>query len=289
MEALTNISNVRSLLKRHGFKFSKTLGQNFLINPTVCPRMAEACKADEQTGVLEIGPGLGVLTRELAARAARVVAVEADRRLLPVLAETLADTTNTRIIHGDAMKVDLRELVERELGGLRLVVCANLPYYITSPLIMHMLESRLPADNITVMVQKEAAVRLCAPPGTRECGAVSMAVWYYSKPEILFPVSRGSFMPAPNVDSAVIRLNILPAPSCEVQSKELMFRLIHAAFGKRRKMLYNSLTDAGFSKEQVGAMLDDACVPRVARAEELTLGQFAAIADKAYKNKETSA
>lgn len=283
MNKLTDISNVRSLLNRHGFRFSKALGQNFLINPSVCPRMAEACNADMNTGVLEIGPGIGVLTRELAARAARVAAVEIDRHLLPVLEETLSDTTNTHIIHGDAMKINLQELMENEFAGLRVVVCANLPYYITSPLLMRLLESRLPVDSITVMVQKETANRLCARPGTRECGAVTLAVQYYSEPEILFKVSKGSFMPVPNVDSSVIRLKIRPMPLYDVKDKELMFKFIRVSFGKRRKMLYNSLVDTGLSKEQVGELLDDACIPRAARPEELMLEQFAAIADKAYE------
>ncbi len=282
LDKLTDISKIRSLLKQHGFKFTKSLGQNFLINPSVCPKMAEACGADSKTGVLEIGPGIGVLTRELAARAAHVVAIEIDNRLLPVLSETLEDVTNTRIIHGDAMETDYQNLIEREFAGLKVAVCANLPYYITSPIIMHLLESRLPVDNITVMVQKETAVRLCSQPGTRECGAISLAVWYYSRPEILFSVSRGSFMPAPNVDSAVIRLNIHKATPYEVKSEKLLFCFIRSAFGKRRKTLYNSLTDTGLAKEQVGALLDDANVPRTARAEQLTLCEFIRIANLAY-------
>ena len=223
MQKLTDISAVRELLDRHGFRFSKSLGQNFLINPSVGPRMAEACGAVKTTGVLEIGPGIGVLTRELALRAARVAAVEIDNRLLPVLGETLADLANTHVIHGDAMEIDLHKLIKDEFGNLKVAVCANLPYYITSPLLMRLLESRLPVDSITVMVQKEAARRLCARPGTRECGAVTLAVWYYSVPQMLFSVSRGSFMPAPNVDSAVIRLNIRSAPPCEVKNMKTMF------------------------------------------------------------------
>lgn len=279
MQNLTNISAVRELLGRHGFRFSKSLGQNFLINPTVCPRMAAACGADKSTGVLEIGPGIGVLTRELAAAAAKVAAVEIDSRLLPVLNETLADQTNTHIIHGDAMEIDLHKLIGQEFGGLRVAVCANLPYYITSPIIMRLLESRIPVDSITVMVQKEAAVRLCASPGTRECGAVTLAVWYYAEPEMLFPVSRGSFLPAPNVDSAVIRLNIRKAPPFEVKSEETLFRIIKAAFGQRRKTLANALTGAGYDKERTGALLDAAGISRQARAEGLTLEQFVRIAN----------
>ena len=210
---LTDIRTVRELLSRHGFHFSKAMGQNFLVNPTVCPRMAEACGASPETGVLEIGPGIGVLTRELAARAGRVVAVELDERLLPVLRETLAGRENIEVVQGDILKLPLDRLLEEKFtrpDGTRMpvAVCANLPYYITSPIIMLLLESRLPFTSLTVMVQKEAADRLCAAPGTRECGAVSLAVQYYARAEKLFGVSRGSFMPAPNVDSAVIRLTV---------------------------------------------------------------------------------
>lgn len=280
MQSLTNISEVKSLLSRHGFSFSKALGQNFLINPSVSPRMAKACGADKNTGVLEIGPGIGVLTRELAALAYRVAAVEIDSRLLPVLNETLADFPNAKVIHGDVMKLDLQNIIAREFGGLKTVICANLPYYITSPVLMKLLESRLPAESITVMVQKEAADRICALPGTRECGAVTLAVWYYSIPKKLFSVSRGSFMPAPKVDSAVIKLDIRKSPPVEVRDEKAMFRLIRAAFAQRRKTLANSLTAAGLTREQTISLLDKAGIPRQSRAEQLTLEQFAILANQ---------
>ena len=197
MENLTDVGAVRSLLDRYGFRFSKALGQNFLINPTVCPRMAEASGVGPASGVLEIGPGIGVLTRELAARAGKVVAVELDQRLLPVLEETLRDAGRVKVVHGDVMKLDLAALLKEEFRDMPVAVCANLPYYITSPIIMGLLESRLPFTTITVLVQKEAAQRLCARPGSRECGAVTLAVQYYAEANILFPVSRGSFLPAP--------------------------------------------------------------------------------------------
>lgn len=284
MQSLTNISNVRSLLKRHGFSFSKSLGQNFLINPSVCPRMAEACGADKNTGVLEIGPGIGVLTRELASLSARVAAIEIDRRLLPVLNETLADLPNARVIHGDVMELDLHQIIAREFDGLKTVICANLPYYITSPILMKLLESRLPVESITVMVQREAADRICALPGTRQCGAVTLAVWYYSVPKKLFSVSRGSFMPAPNVDSAVIKLDIRKSPPCDVKDEKAMFRLIKAAFGQRRKTLPNSLMSSGLSREEAIALLDKAGIPRQSRAEQLTLEQFAKLANLMINN-----
>jgi len=277
---LTDIGYIRELLTRHGFQFSKKLGQNFLINPSVCPRMAQACGAGEDSGVLEIGPGIGVLTRELAQRAGRVVAIELDDRLPPLLAETLAGQDNVKIVQGDCMKIDLNRLLAEEFGNRPVAVCANLPYYITSPIIMGLLESRLPVENITVMVQKEAAQRLCAAPGTREAGAVTLAVQYYAQAETLFTVSRGSFMPAPNVDSAVIRLTIRKQPPCAVKDEKTMFRLIRAGFGQRRKTLLNSLTAAGCRKEQLTAALASAGISTTARAEELTLPMWAALANQ---------
>ena len=277
---LTDIGYIRELLTRYGFQFSKKLGQNFLINPSVCPRMAQACGAGEDSGVLEIGPGIGVLTRELAQRAGRVVAIELDDRLPPLLAETLAGQDNVKIVQGDCMKIDLNRLLAEEFGNRPVAVCANLPYYITSPIIMGLLESRLPVENITVMVQKEAAQRLCAAPGTREAGAVTLAVQYYAQAETLFTVSRGSFMPAPNVDSAVIRLTIRKQPPCAVKDEKTMFRLIRAGFGQRRKTLLNSLTAAGCRKEQLTAALAAAGISTTARAEELTLPMWAALANQ---------
>lgn len=279
---LTDMSVIREVLTRHGFSFSKALGQNFLINPSVCPRMAEACHpglADGSFAVLEIGPGLGVLTRELSRVAAKVISVELDDRLLPVLEETLADCPNVTVVHGDILKLDVAALLREHADGLPVVVCANLPYYITSPILMGLLESRLPFECITVLVQKEAAQRLCARPGTRECGAVTLAVQYYAEAEILFSVSRGSFMPAPNVDSSVIRLPLRREPPCQVTSEALLFRLIRAAFGQRRKTLPNSLGAAGYDKPTLLAALEKAGISPTARAEELTLPQFAALAD----------
>ncbi len=276
---LTDMGYIRSLLERHGFRFSKKLGQNFLINPSVCPRMAEACGCTPETGVLEIGPGFGVLTRELSLRAGKVVAIELDDRLLPVLAETLAGRDNVEIVSGDCMKLNLAELLRHRFGDRPVAVCANLPYYITSPILMNLLESRLPVTGITVMVQKEAAQRLCARPGTREAGAVTLAVQYYAQAETLFSVSRGSFMPAPNVDSAVIRLTVRREPPCAVRDEKQLFRLIRAGFGQRRKTLPNSLSAAGFSREAILAALVASEISPTARAEELTLEQFAALSD----------
>lgn len=208
MENLSNIGTIKDVFARHGFSFSKTLGQNFLVNPTVCPKIAEMGNAREGFGIIEIGTGIGVLTHELAKRADKVVAVEIGERLLPILKETLAEHDNVKVINADVMKIDLHKLIDDEFKGMKVAVCANLPYYITSPIIMTLLESRIPVESITVMVQKEAGTRICAELGTREVGAVTVAVRYFSTPKLLFNVSRGSFMPAPNVDSCVIRLDL---------------------------------------------------------------------------------
>lgn len=276
MENLSNISVIRDVLSRHGFSFSKGLGQNFLINPTVCPRMAEMGNAKPGWGIIEIGAGVGVLTAELARRADKVVCIEIDSRLLPVLDETLAEFDNIKIVNEDVLKVDLHRLIEQEFAGMPVAVCANLPYYITSPIIMNLLEAHLPITSLTVMVQKEAAARLCAEPGSREVGAVSIAVRYYSDPKILFQVSRGSFLPAPDVDSTVIRLDVRDRPPVEVGSEEQFFKVVRAAFSQRRKTLPNTLSAGlGIPKAQAIEMLEKAGIPTNLRAEQLTLDQFA--------------
>lgn len=278
MQRLSDISTIRAVLEKNGFHFSKALGQNFLINPSVCPRMAALSGAADCAGAVEVGPGIGVLTWELSRVAKKVVSIELDKRLLPVLDETLADCDNVKILNADVMKLDLRRMIEEEFPGGEVAVCANLPYYITSPVIMRLLEERLPVTSITVMVQKEAAERLCAHPGERACGAVSAAVWYYAEPEILFQVSRGSFMPAPNVDSAVIRLRIRRTPPVEVADEPFFFRVVRAAFAQRRKTAVNSIANTlGRSKQAVAAAFDAAGVPQNARAEALTLEDFAAL------------
>ena len=279
MQKLSDISTIRAVLEKNGFHFSKALGQNFLINPSVCPRMAALSGAADCAGAVEVGPGIGVLTWELSQVAKKVVSIELDKRLLPVLDETLADCDNVKILNADVMKLDLRRMIEEEFPGGEVAVCANLPYYITSPVIMRLLEERLPVTSITVMVQKEAAERLCAHPGERVCGAVSAAVWYYAEPEILFQVSRGSFMPAPNVDSAVIRLHIRRTSPVEVADEPFFFRVVRAAFAQRRKTAVNSIANTlGRSKQAVAAAFDAAGVPQNARAEALTLEDFAALA-----------
>lgn len=279
MNRLSDIGTIKEILGRHGFTFSKSLGQNFLINPSVCPRMAELSGAGSGVGVIEIGPGIGVLTNELCKLADKVVAVELDKRLLPVLDETLAECGNFKVINADVMELDLNALIADEFEGMDVVVCANLPYYITSPIIMKLLEDKLPIKAITVMVQKEAAQRICAEVGSRMSGAVTVSVNYYAKPSMLFSVSAGSFMPAPKVDSAAIRLDILSKPPVQTNEKKF-FAVIKAAFSQRRKVISNSLSSGlSLSKEKTLEILKSANVPSNARAEKLSLDDFANIAN----------
>ena len=273
-------ATIKEVLGRHGFRFSKALGQNFLIDPRVCPRMAAESGAAECAGAIEVGPGLGVLTYELARVAKKVVAIELDQRLFPVLGETLADCPNVELVQGDVLKLDLQALIQEKFGGQEVCVCANLPYYITSPVIMGLLEGGLPLKSITVMVQKEAAERICAQPGQRACGAVSVSVHYHSQPQVLFGVSRGSFLPPPNVDSAVIRLDLRREPPVQVADEGWFFRVSRAAFAQRRKTAANSISASlGLPKAQVEAALGTAGIPANARAEQLSLEQFAALAN----------
>ena len=280
MSKLSDIGYIKKIMNKHGFEFSKSLGQNFLINPSVCPKIAEFGGAAPGVGVIEVGAGIGVLTSELASRADKVVSIELDKRLIPVLEQTLGEYDNIKVVNEDILKVDLKSLIEREFAGLDVVVCANLPYYITSPVIMRLLEEKLPIKAITVMVQKEAALRLTAKLGTRECGAVTVAVRYFSEPKLLFNVSRGSFMPAPNVDSSVIRLDIGAQESFAVEDERQFFRVVKAAFGQRRKQLANALSAGlGITKEQVGDAMNQAGLRPTARAEELKMEDFTALAN----------
>ena len=280
MNRLSDIGTIKDILSRHGFTFSKSLGQNFLINPSVCPRMAELSGADKGVGVIEIGPGIGVLTNELCKLADKVVAIELDKRLLPVLEETLGEYDNLKVVNADVLETDLHKLIEEELSGMEVVVCANLPYYITSPVIMKLLEDKLPISAITVMVQKEAAQRICAEVGSRQSGAVTVSVNYYAKSEMLFSVSAGSFMPAPKVDSAVIRLNVLDEPPVKVNDEKKLFSVIKAAFSQRRKVISNSLSSGlSLDKSKTAEVLEKSGVPLNARAEKLSLQNFADIAN----------
>lgn len=278
---LCDYNTVNKILTKHGFTFSKALGQNFLIDADVCPTMAEMLNANDKTGVLEIGPGIGVLTKELCEVAGKVVAIELDQRLYPVLDETLADYDNFELICGDAMKLDLKEIIKEHFDGCdEIKVCANLPYYITSPIVMTLLESNLPITEIEVMVQQEAAERLCAPIGSRDAGAVSVAVNYYGEAEILFNVGRESFMPSPKVDSAVIKIKLRNEPEFTVKNEKQFFSLVKAAFSQRRKTLVNCLSNTlGKSKADIVGALQELGLDQSIRAERLTMEDFVNLTD----------
>lgn len=279
---LYDYNTVKRILARHGFTFSKALGQNFLINPDVCPQMVRSLKADKDTGVMEIGPGIGVLTKELCRSAGKVVAIELDKRLLPVLSETLDGFDNLEVINADVMNTDLKALIKEKFSDCKSVkVCANLPYYITSPVIMTLLESRLPIDEIVVMVQKEAGERLCAQVGTRGAGVVTVAVHYYADSEILFDVARDCFMPSPKVDSVVIRLKIRKENKFAVRDEKLFFSIVKCAFSQRRKTALNSISGTmGLSKETLAALFDNLGIDKNIRAEKLTMEDFVNIEEK---------
>lgn len=278
MPNLTDIQTIRDLCARYDFALSKGFGQNFIVNPGVCPKIVEASGIGPDWGVLEVGPGIGVLTKELALRAKKVVAVEVDKRIPPMLEETLAEFDNVEIVLQDVLKVDLKALIAEKFPGMPVAVCANLPYYITSPILMRLLEEKLPIQSITVMVQKEAAQRITATPGTREAGAISYAVDYYSQPRLLFSVQPGSFYPPPKVTSAVIQLMVRPQPAVQVEDEAGYFKLIRAAFSQRRKTAANSVSAGlGIPKARVAQALADAGLSATARPEQLTLEDFRAL------------
>lgn len=278
--SLTDRGTVCALCQKHGFSLSKGFGQHFLVNPGICPKICDAAGIGPQSRVLEIGPGFGTLTRELAARAERVAALEVDRRLLPVLDETLAGLGNVQVIHGDVLKTDLAALLAEQFGQTPATVCANLPYNITSPIIMRLLEEKLNLDSITVMVQKEAAERMAAKPGSRAAGAISYAVHYYAQPQVHFTVAPGSFYPPPKVVSSVITLRLresLPLAGKPERERRL-FRLVRAAFAQRRKTFANAAA-AGLElpKRQLEDALGQLRLSPVVRPEQLTLEDFIAL------------
>ncbi len=282
MYNLSDMGVLKQLLFDAGFSFKKSLGQNFLVNPSVCPDMAAACGC-EDIGVIEIGTGVGVLTAELCKRAKKVVCIEIDTRLKPILDKTLIDFSNYEVIYRDVMKIDLHSLISEKFGNMPVVVCANLPYYITSPIIMMLLESRLPINAITVMVQKEAADRLTADVGSRESGAVTVAVNYYAEAELIRKVSRGSFMPAPNVDSAVIKLNIRETPPIDVTDEKLFFRFVRSGFQQRRKTLVNTVSSLmNIPKDNIIAAITELGISPTVRAEALTMKQLGELFQKIF-------
>ena len=277
---LTNIGVIKDLFERHGFSFTKSLGQNFLVNPAVCPKIAELGGAKAGVCALEIGTGVGVLTKELAERCEKVIAVEIDTSLKPILEETLADYDNVEIVFADVMETDLAALLAEKAPGMEVVVCANLPYYITTPVLAALLESRS-FEAVTVMVQKEVAQRICSAPGQGEYGAFSVFCQYYAEPELLFDVPASCFIPQPKVTSAVLKLTMRKEPVCEIRDEGMFFKVVRAAFAQRRKTLLNALA-SGFSQfdKQTLADVIAACgfAPTV-RGETLDIPGFAAIAN----------
>ena len=273
---LCNEKDIRELLGRHGFRFSKSMGQNFLIDPQIPADIAASSGADGQCGVLEIGPGIGPLTAELAQRAGKVVSVELDKSLLPVLAETMAPFPNVEIVPGDAMKLDLAALAAEKFQGLRPIVCANLPYNITTPVLTRLVETPC-FESLTVLIQKEVAQRLAAPQGSGDGGAFTLFLQYHMETELLFEVPREKFLPAPKVTSAVLRCVRRPRPAVEAEDEDFFFRCIRGAFLLRRKTLPNSLAAAlpGVSKETVQAALAQCGLPGDIRGERLSLQDFA--------------
>mgnify|MGYP000772701562 FL=1 len=274
--------NTIAVLQKYHFNFQKKFGQNFLIDTTVLDRIISSAEITKEDCVLEIGPGIGTMTQYLAERAGSVVAVEIDKALIPILEETLQDYDNVTVINDDILKVDINRLVEEKNGGRPIKVVANLPYYITTPIIMGLFESRVPLKSITIMVQKEVADRMQVGPGTKDYGALSLAVQYYAKPEIVANVPPNCFIPRPNVGSAVLRLPRYEEPPVQVKDEKKMFALIRASFNQRRKTLVNGLGNAGLpgiTKESAAAALAQMGLSPTVRGEALTLEQFARLSD----------
>lgn len=274
--------NTIELIQKHQFVFQKKFGQNFLIDPHVLDKIIRAAQIEKEDVVLEIGPGIGTMTQCLAEAARQVLAVEIDDNLIPILQETLKAYDNVKVIHGDILKVDIHALAREYNQGRPIKVVANLPYYITTPIIMGLFEEHVPVDSITVMVQKEVAQRMEAKPGTKDYGALSLAVQYYARPYLVANVPPNCFIPRPNVGSAVIRLTCHEKPPIEVEDEKLLFKLIRASFNQRRKTLLNGLNNAAdipFGKEEIGQVMESLGLPPAVRGEALTLEQFGALAN----------
>ena len=282
MEKLSNPQRTIEVIKKYEFCFQKKFGQNFLIDGHVLDKIIAGAGVTKDDMVLEIGPGIGTMTQYLAEAAGKVVAVEIDRNLLPILQETLADYDNVKVIHADVLSLDLEKLVQEENGGRPIKVVANLPYYITTPIIMALFEQHVPLANVTVMVQKEVAARMKSGPGSKDYGALSRAVQYYAEPYIVANVPCNCFMPRPNVDSAVIRLTRYEEPPVQVKDEKMLFKIIRASFNQRRKTLQNGLNNSSelnFTKDQIAAAIAEAGFSPSVRGEALTLEQFAKLTD----------
>ena len=278
--------NTIEILQKYHFNFQKKYGQNFLIDETVLGRIIAAAQITKEDVVLEIGPGIGTMTQYLAEAAGRVITVEIDKTLIPILEETLADYDNVEVINADILKLDIKTLLDEKYGGKRVKVVANLPYYITTPIIMGLFEGDIPLDSITIMVQKEVAERMQVGPGTKDYGALSLAVQYYAKPEIMANVPPNCFIPRPTVGSAVIRLTRHTTPPVLVKSERHMFALIRASFNQRRKTLANGLSNAPelrLTREKVTQAVEKMGLPATVRGETFTLAQFAELSNLLYE------
>lgn len=279
----------KAILEKYGFSFKKSLGQNFLIDTNILRNIVDHAELSESSGAIEVGPGIGALTEQLAKRAKKVVAYEIDQRLLPILSETLEPYPNAKVIHSDVLKANVKEMIEQEFAGIDdIMLVANLPYYVTTPIIMKILEENLPLRGIVVMLQKEVADRISAKPSTKEYGSLSIAIQYYTVPEVVMIVPKTVFVPQPNVDSAVIRLTIRQKPLVEVKSEEFFFRVTRASFAQRRKTILNNLTsqlDNGKEKkEDILSALQTAGIEPSRRGESLSIEEFAALSDALYES-----
>ena len=277
---LSSHSATMDLVKKHGFKFTKSLGQNFLIDDNIVDKIVAGAGIGPGDKIIEVGPGIGTLTREMASRAQNLMAVEIDKNLIPILADTLGDYDNVKIVNEDIIKADIRGLIDENLGGGPVKLVANLPYYITTPIIMRFLEENINVTDIVVMVQKEVAERMNAQPGGKDFGALSVAVQYYCDTEIVAKVPRHLFVPQPNVDSIVIALRVRPERKYKVDDEDLYFKVVKAAFGQRRKTLLNSISSMGnLSKDQVKEALEEAGIDPKRRGETLSLDEFAILSN----------
>lgn len=280
MDRLSSHKATKEVVQKHNFKFSKSLGQNFLIDTNVIDRILEGARVQEGDYVIEVGPGIGTLTKEMGRTAEKVVAIEIDKTLIPILEETLADFPNIEVINQDILKVDVQELVKEKLNGGPVKLIANLPYYITTPIVMKFLEEDIPVTDIVVMVQKEVADRMNAQPNSKEYGALSVAVQYYCDTEIVAKAPRHMFMPQPNVDSTVIGLHVREEKKYNVDNEDIFFKTVKASFGQRRKTLLNSLGGLGFlSKDQIKIALQEANIDEKRRGETLSIEEFASLSN----------
>ena len=280
MDRLSSHKATKEVVQKHNFKFSKSLGQNFLIDTNVIDRILEGARVQEGDYVIEVGPGIGTLTKEMGRTAEKVVAIEIDKTLIPILEETLADFPNIEVINQDILKVDVQELVKAKLNGGPVKLIANLPYYITTPIVMKFLEEDIPVTDIVVMVRKEVADRMNAKPNTKDYGALSVAVQYYCDTEIVAKAPRHMFMPQPNVDSTVIGLHVREEKKYNVDNEDIFFKTVKASFGQRRKTLLNSLGGLGFlSKDQIKVALQEANIDEKRRGETLSIEEFASLSN----------